>query len=159
MAEPSARSVYNHPPGGIPRYFDRSPYEKAEIAAPGEKSWRLTLYDELARSHFGVLPAELTRAQLEWLAAHVHLRLELEKEERRMHFGAFALVSVLFFLLLPPVVAGTSLALALLELLLFALLVPYVFVYFGYENRVRAMALAQLRLVEALALRDEKEGR
>jgi len=68
-----------------------------------------------------------------------------------MHFGALALAAALFFLLLPPVLAEEfrDLLLDSMALLLFLLLPPYLFVYFNYENRVRAMSEAHLRLLES----------
>lgn len=159
MAESSGtRSVMPHPPAGVPKYFDSSPYDGAQIAGyGGPKSQCLALYDELAKSHFVQVPETVTDAQLAWLEGFQHERVVAEREERRMHFGAFCLVSLLFFLLLPTMVTTQFvLALALLEVLLLVLIVPYVFVYFGYENRVRAMTLGLFRLREAHALRAER---
>ncbi|MBI5545730.1 MAG: hypothetical protein HY901_17720 [Deltaproteobacteria bacterium] len=159
MAESTgARSVMNHPPSGIPKYFDGSPYDHAPIAGPaGPESKRLALYQQLAKAHFGEIPEAVTLEELTWLEAFHRERVIAEREERRMHFGAFALVGVLFFILLPSFVASQFvLALALLEVLLLVLLVPYVFVYFGYENRVRAMTLGLFRLIEARAVRAER---
>ncbi|HCF56444.1 MAG TPA: hypothetical protein DFS52_00405 [Myxococcales bacterium] len=153
MSQPeNVRSVLPHPPKAIPNYFLASAFEGAQIAEPGKsKSRLLELYDQLAPSHFASIPEELGEADLDWLDRFQMTRLEIEREERRMHFGALALVSLLFFLLLPQIVAMefANIALNLLALLLLTLVVPYVFVYFGYENRVRAMALGHLRLVEA----------
>jgi hypothetical protein len=158
MADSSgARSVMNHPPKGIPKYFDGSPYDGAPVAREGAKSRRLQLYETLSKDHFGSIPADASADELDWLEGYHHERVIAEREERRMHFGAFALVGVLFFILLPSFASGQFvLALALLELLLLVLLVPYVFVYFGYENRVRAMELGLLRLKEARALLSEQ---
>jgi hypothetical protein len=161
MAETSgARGVMPHPPGGVPRYFDGSPFDDARIAGVDqERSRRLALYDELAKDHFARMPREVGTEELAWLEGYQRERLEAEREERRMHFGAFALVSVLFFILLPTFVSSQFvLALGLLELLLLALIVPYVFIYFGYENRVRAMTLGLLRLIEARAVREEQRA-
>ncbi len=106
------------------------------------------LYRALAQSRFAALPDELTDEDAQLLERYLSVRLKLEREERRMHFGALALMSLLFFLLLPTVLRDPgSIALDLLALLLLALVVPYVFVYFGYENRVRAMSSALLRLI------------
>lgn len=153
------RPVLPHPPSAIPRYFSASPFDGAQVTSPGaEKSRRLALYEALAASHFARIPAELAAPDLDWLDGYLLRRLEIEREERRMHFGALALVSVLFFLVLPALVESgfANLGLSLLALLLLALLVPYVFVYFGYENRVRAMALGHLRLIEARESRQER---
>ncbi|MGI5864511.1 MAG: hypothetical protein ACOX6T_21010 [Myxococcales bacterium] len=157
--EQNVRSVLPHPPKAIPNYFMASAFEGAQIAEPGKpKSRLLELYDQLAPSYFASIPEDLGDADLDWLERFLTTRLEIEREERRMHFGALALVGILFFLLLPQIVAMefANLALNLLALLLLALVVPYVFVYFGYENRVRAMALARLRLIEARTARASK---
>lgn len=162
MAESSgARSVMPHPPAGVPKYFDSSPYQGAPVAGAAGRSRALELYEALAPVHFVAIPAEISGEELAWLEAFHRERVLAEREERRMHFGAFALVSGLFFLLLPALVAQEFgfLALDLLALLLLVLIVPYVFVYFGYENRVRAMTLGLFRLVEARAKRAEAEGK
>ena len=158
---PSNRKALPHPPAGVPRYFDTSPFDEAGVVAPGRaKSRALEAYEAFAKGRFVEVPAEATRDELERLDRYLLARLDMEREERRMHFGAFALVSVLFFLLFPRLVEEgfQTVWLDLLALLLLALIVPYVFVYFGYENRVRAMALGHLRLLEAIAAKDEAGG-
>ena len=107
MSQPeNVRSVLPHPPKAIPNYFLASAFEGAQIAEPGKsKSRLLELYDQLAPSHFASIPEELGEADLDWLDRFQMTRLEIEREERRMHFGALALVSLLFFLLLPQIVA------------------------------------------------------
>jgi len=153
------RSVMPHPPGGVPKYFDGSPYDDAQIAkGGGARSKSLELYEALAKTHFADVPDEVTDAQLAWMEAYHHERVLAEREERRMHFGSFSLVSVLFFLLLPSMISPGQFALPLmaLEALLLVLLVPYVFVYFGYENRVRAMTLGYFRLMEVRSLRADR---
>lgn len=159
MAEAgNVRSVQNHPPGGVPKYFDGSPYDEAIVSGKGKpKSRRLELYEQLAKAHFEEIADAVSADELAWLEAYHRERVQAEREERRMHFGAFFFVGVLFFILLPGFVAGPFvLALGILELLLLGLIVAYVFVYFGYENRVRAMTVGLLRIVEARALRAEK---
>jgi hypothetical protein len=128
-----------------PKYFDSSPY-----ALPSEGKLS-ALYRALAQSRFAQLPPGLSPGEVRVLDRYLLARLDLEREERRMHFGALALTAALFFLLLPPVLAGEfhDLLLDSLALLLFLLLPPYLFVYFNYENRVRAMSEAHLRLLEA----------
>lgn len=124
------------------KLFSASPFD----GIPGEGR-AAELYYALAQSRFAALPEGLTEEDTQLLQRYLSTRLEAEREERRMHFGALALVSLLFFLLLPTVLRDPgSIALDLLALLLLALVVPYVFVYFGYENRVRAMSAALLRL-------------
>ncbi len=132
---------------GIPGYFASSPFDEAEGSGRAAE-----LYRALANGRFAALPDGLSAEELALLERYLLARLRLEREERRMHFGALALLSVLFFLLLPHLLLMEfgSLALDLLALLLLALIVPYVFVYFGYENRVRAMGLVHLRLLERL---------
>lgn len=162
MAQDSnVRSALPHPPGLLPAYFTASAFDGVPVAEPGKpKSRLLELYDRLLPGYFAELPPELDDADLAWLDGFLLSRLETEREERRMHFGAFALVSVLFFILLPQLMAMqfANLALDLLALLLLVLLVPYVFVYFGYENRVRALAVGHMRLVEARARRAQERA-
>ena len=151
-----------HPPKGIPRYFDKSPYDEAEVVAPAAvKSRALEHFEAFSRSRFGTLPADLPRAELERLERLLRARLELEREERRMHFGALALCCLLLFLLLPHLltIAFAELWLDGLALLLLLLIAPYTFVYFGYENRVRAMSLGLLRVIDAIAARDDARTR
>jgi len=157
MPADPVRAVQPHPRGL--RYFEESPFDKAKVDG-GEKSRALQLYEQLAPGGFASIPDELCDADVESLERQLALRLDIEREERRMHFGAFALVCLLFFLVFTPMVlAGfASVPLALLLLLLLALLVPYVFVYFGYENRVRAMSLGRLRLLEARLRRQGAPG-
>jgi hypothetical protein len=125
------------------RLFSSSPFD----GVPGEGR-AAKLYRALAQSRFAALPEGLTDEDAQLLERYLSLRLKLEREERRMHFGALALMSLLFFLVLPAVLRDPgSLTLDLLALLLLALVIPYVFVYFGYENRVRAMSTALLRLI------------
>ncbi len=157
--EGSIRSVQNHPPAGVPKYFDGSPYDDAQIAVGRPTSKRLALYDELAKKHFAEVPDTVTDEELAWLEGYHHQRVIAEREERRMHFGAFMFVGILFFILLPGFVTGPLvIALGILELLLLGLIVAYVFVYFGYENRVRAMTLGLFRLMEVRANRAEQKA-
>ena len=76
-----------------------------------------------------------------------------------MHFGAFALVTVLFFLLLPIILEGGEFVkpLLLIEGLLFFLMVPYVFYYAWYENRLRKLEEFYFVILEALEGIEEKE--
>lgn len=156
-AKSTVRCALPHPPGWLPGYCARSAFHGVVLAEPGhDKSRLLALYDALAASEFAQIPEALSDADLAWLDGFLALRLETEREERRMHFGAFALVGMLFFMLLPTLAAGrASLAMLLIALLLIGLLVPYTLVYFGYENRVRSMAIGRMRLWEARARRCE----
>lgn len=153
----TVRSALPHPPGWLPGYCARSAFHDVVLAEPGhDKSRLLALYDALSATEFARIPEELGDEDLAWLDGFLALRLETEREERRMHFGAFSLVGVLFFLLLPTLAAGrASLAVLLIALLLIGLILPYTLVYFGYENRVRSMAIARMRLWEARARRSE----
>jgi hypothetical protein len=151
-----ARSVQGHPPSLIPQWLAGSAFDGAVLDPPGvEKSRLLALYDHLSPSHFAQIPDSLSDQDLSWLDQFHLARLDIEREERRMHFGALALVTVMLFLLLPTLISGgfSNLSMDLLALLLLALAGPYVMVYFGYENRVRAMGLGHLRLLEAMARR------
>jgi hypothetical protein len=143
----------------LPAYFDASPFEGAEALPGAAKSRRLQLYEQFAAARFTALPEGAGRDDLRALDEHMAMRLDAEVEERRLHFGAFALVAVLFMMVfLHQASTGfADLALDALALLLLVLLVPYVFVYFGFENRVRAMFAGRLRIAEALARIEEKE--
>ncbi|MBN1880825.1 MAG: hypothetical protein JW885_01515 [Deltaproteobacteria bacterium] len=101
----------------------------------------------------------LNEKDLEWLLTVHDKKVEYFKEERKMHFGAFALVTVLFFLLLPVILAGGEFIRPLLfiEGLLFILMVPYVFYYAWYENRLRKLEEFYFVILEALVGMEEKE--
>src|SRR5512145_1695024 len=140
---PTERSLVRHLLGGVPRYFDSSPFDDRAPEARALRSPWLECYAEFVKSRFVALPETATEEELAWLEGYHRARLDAEREERRMHFGAFALVGILFFLLLPALIAQAFqlLAFDIVALLLLVLLVPYAFVYFGYENRVRAMTV------------------
>jgi len=89
---------------------------------------------------------------LGWLLLVHDKKVEYFKEERKMHFGAFSLVAILLFLTLPESLAGGpfSFYYALLDGLFFILLVPYVFYYAWYENRLRRLEEYYFRILEAL---------
>ncbi len=144
------RSLFRNSP------FDALP-DSSKGAAP---SRRLALYREHAKGHFAALPESLTLEEVEGLLELHRERLAAEREERRMHFGAFALVGLVLFILLPGLIESgfSNPPLSLLALLLIGLIVPYSVVYFGYENRVRAMTLGLLRLMEAQARLHEQRG-
>lgn len=122
----------------------------------------LQVYREYAPTHFQTLPEDLSAEEVEGLMALHRDRLGAEREERRMHFGAFALTGILLFILVPPLVAsgGRSVPLVILALLLVALVIPYAFVYYRYENRVRSMTEGLFRLRERrLSLMDPVDER
>lgn len=101
----------------------------------------------------------LNEKDLSWLLVVHDKKVEYFKEERKMHFGAFALVTVLFFLLLPVILSGGEFTkpLLLIEGLLFFLMVPYVFYYAWYENRLRKLEEFYFVILEALEGIGEKE--
>ena len=101
----------------------------------------------------------LNERDLKWLLIVHDKKVEYFKEERKMHFGAFALVTVLFFLLLPVILSGSEFTkpLLLIEGLLFFLMVPYVFYYAWYENRLRKLEDFYFVILEALEGIEEKE--
>jgi hypothetical protein len=101
----------------------------------------------------------LDEKDLAWLLMVHDKKVEYFKEERKMHFGAFALVTVLFFLLLPVILSGGEFTkpLLLIEGLLFFLMVPYVFYYAWYENRLRKLEEFYFVILEALQGIGEKE--
>jgi len=101
----------------------------------------------------------LGERDLRWLLTVHDKKVEYFKEERKMHFGAFALVTVLFFLLLPIILEGGEFVkpLLLIEGLLFFLMVPYVFYYAWYENRLRKLEEFYFVILEALEGIEEKE--
>ena len=102
---------------------------------------------------------ELTKDELSWLLLVHDKKVEYFKEERKMHFGAFALVTILFFIILPQALLETefSFPLLLLEGLLLLLIIPYVFYYAWYENRLRKIESFYFIILEALNSKDEKE--
>jgi len=101
----------------------------------------------------------LDEKDLRWLLTVHDKKVEYFKEERKMHFGAFALVTVLFFLLLPVILSEGEFTrpLLLIEGLLFFLMVPYVFYYAWYENRLRKLEEFYFVILEALEGIGEKE--
>lgn len=94
----------------------------------------------------------LSEEELSWLLRVHDKKIEYFKEERKMHFGAFALVTILFFIILPQALSGGeySFPLMLLEGLLLILIIPYVFYYAWYENRLRKIESFYFVILEAL---------
>ena len=124
---------------------------------PGPRSQLLREYERMAREGFGDLD-RFSDAELAWLQL-VHDRyLEYYREERKLHFGAFALVGLALVILLPAVLTLEDyfLPLAAVELLLLVLLVPYTFVYRRYEEGVRHKMREAVLLADALRQRDEQ---
>lgn len=117
---------------------------------PEVKARVVELYERLDEADFAGLE-ELDARDLAALAGLHALRLEHLKEERRMHFGAFALVGLAIVILLPAVLTLERyfLPLAGVELLLLALLVPYTFYYRKYEESVRRLMRASMLIENA----------
>ncbi|MFO8073892.1 MAG: hypothetical protein R6V85_18680 [Polyangia bacterium] len=115
---------------------------------PREKARCVEIYERLLAEGFEGL-AEVEEDDLESIAGLHALRLEHFEEERRMHFGAFALVGLSLILLLPSVLTIEEyfLPLSAVAALLLILLVPYVFVYRKYEQGVRR-AMRESFLIE-----------
>jgi len=111
-------------------------------------------YEELAGRGFDGLD-RFSDEELDWLQGIHDRHLDFLREERRMHFGAFALVAVVFIILLPATLylEDYFLVLAAVEALLLVLLVPYTFVYRKYEEGVR------LRMRQAVLLENERRMR
>ncbi len=126
---------------------------------PPVKSRLLAEYERAAAGGFTELDSFNDRELLRLQRLH-DKHLDYYREERRMHFGAFALVGLAFIILFPALltVEQSFLALAGVETLLFVLLVPYVFVYRRYEEGVRRMMKESLVIENARELlRDKTE--
>jgi len=123
------------------------------------RSRLLERYERLAREGFEDLD-ELSDEELAWLR-RIHDRyLDYYREERRMHFGAFALVGLALVILLPAVLSLEDyfLPLVAVEALLLVLLVPYTFVYWRYEEGVRRKMREAVQLADAQRLRAEQSA-
>ena len=129
-----------------------------ERGAPEPAAALLAEYARLRKGGFDGLE-RLSADELDWLQRIHDKHLDFYREERRMHFGAFALVGLAFVVLLGPTVtlAETAffLPLAAAEALFLALLVPYTFVYRRYEEGVRRMMRESVLLENARRLRAE----
>ena len=127
--------------------------------APGPESALLADYRRLRAERFAGLD-RFSAEQLDWLQRIHDKHLDFYREERRMHFGAFALVGLAFAVLLGPTLSLCAtelfLPLAAAEALLLALLVPYTFVYRRYEEGVRRMMRESVLLEDARRARGEK---
>jgi hypothetical protein len=129
-----------------------------EKGGPSPKAALLDEYDKMIARGFEGLD-RFSDEQLEWLQRVHDKHLDFYREERRMHFGAFALVGLAFVVLLGPTVtlAETAffLPLAGAEALFLALLVPYTFVYRRYEEGVRRKMRESVLVENARRLRAE----
>jgi hypothetical protein len=131
-------------------------FKKGELKP---ESSLISAYEELTLKGFSDLGG-FSEDELNWLQ-HIHNRyLSFYIEERRMHFSAMALVAVAAVILIYPVLTIEKyfLPLAVLELLLIALLVPYVFAYYKYEEGVRKKMREAIMLENARRLHDEKKN-
>lgn len=109
------------------------------------------LYEEKSRSGFNGLELLDIEALKTLLEIHSK-KIEFHREERKMHFGALALVSVLFFITLALLNRGGPVFLyaCAIALLLLCLIIPYVIVYFKYENRLRKMNSEYFKIFDAI---------
>ena len=134
------------------KLFDRLPQPTAGM---------LLRYQKLVATDFaGLADEEFSDDELDWLQRIHDKHLDYYREERRMHFGAFALVGVCFILLFPALLTSDSNfpAIAAVEALLFALLIPYTFVYRRYEEGVRRAMGQSMLLENARRVRAESES-
>jgi hypothetical protein len=126
---------------------------------PADKAELLAAYERLCADGFGDLE-RFSADELEWISRLHDRRLDYLREERRMHFGAFALVGLALVILLPAVLTMTDtdyfIPLAAVELLLIVLFVPYTFVYRKYEEGVRRMMREAFLLANARRMRAER---
>jgi len=111
----------------------------------------LELYETHLKSNFAAVGG-LSKDELSFLLSVHEKKVDYFKEERKMHFLAFMLVSLLFFITLPRTFEEQfRLAFVLLEALLFVLMVPYIFYYAWYENRLRKLEALYFVIFEAAA--------
>lgn len=128
-------------------------FEKGEPSSP---SALLAAYYRLVDEGFSNL-ARFSEEELAWLQKIHDKHLDFYREERRMHFGAFALVSLAVIIILPAVLTIEEyfLPLAGVLALLLVLLAPYTFVYWRYEEGVRKKMRESMILENARRARDE----
>jgi hypothetical protein len=128
----------------------------------GEPSPKSRLYEEferLAADGYRDL-GSVTPDDLEWIQRIHDKHLDFYKEERRMHFGAFALVGLALMIILPSVLRIEDLVYGWPVLGVFVLLVvllaPYTYVYYKYEEGVRRMMRESVILENARRLAKER---
>jgi hypothetical protein len=131
-------------------------FKKGEL---NPESSLISAYEKLAMNGFSDLGV-FSGDELNWLLQIHNRYLSFYIEERRMHFAAMALVAMAAVILVYPVLTIEKyfLPLAVLELLLIALLIPYVFVYYRYEGGVRKKMREAVMLENARRLHDEKNN-
>ena len=111
----------------------------------------MELYETHLKMDFAAVGG-LSKDELSFLLAVHEKKVDYFKEERKMHFLAFMLVTLLFFIILPRTFEDQfRLAFVLLEALLFVLMVPYIFYYAWYENRLRKLEALYFVIFEAAA--------
>jgi hypothetical protein len=116
----------------------------------------MELYEAQLKSDFTDIGG-LSTDELSYLLAVHEKKVDYFKEERKMHFLAFMLVTLLFFIILPRTFEDQyRLAFVLLEALLFVLIVPYIFYYAWYENRLRKLEAFYFVIFQALSQRGNK---
>ena len=116
----------------------------------------MEIYNSHLKRDFKGIDA-LSKQDLSFLLAVHEKKVDYFKEERKMHFFAFMLVTLLFFIILPQTFAGQyRVAFMFLEALLFVLMVPYIFYYAWYENRLRKIEGFYFVIYEALSQKGNK---
>jgi hypothetical protein len=116
----------------------------------------MELYETHLKSNFTGIDT-LSKDELAFLLAVHEKKVDYFKEERKMHFLAFMLVTLLFFIILPRTFEDQyRLAFVLVEALLFVLMVPYIFYYAWYENRLRKIEVLYFVIFEAVSRRGNK---
>jgi len=132
-----------------------------ERGGPEPRAALLAEYEKLRKSGFDGL-SRFSRSDLDWLQRIHDKHLDFYREERRMHFGAFALVGLAFVVLLGPTVSLAEtdffLPFAGAETLFLALLVPYIFVYRRYEEGVRRSMRESVTIENARRLQTETDS-
>ena len=111
----------------------------------------MEIYETHLKNDFTTIGG-LTKDELSFILAVHEKKVDYFKEERKMHFFAFMLVTLLFFIILPRTFEEQfRLGFVLLEGLLFVLMVPYVFYYAWYENRLRKLEALYFVIFETAA--------
>jgi len=116
----------------------------------------MELYERCLKDNFTGIDA-LSTDELRFLLTVHDKKVDYFKEERKMHFFAFMLVTLLFFIILPRTFEDQyRLGFVLLEAFLFVLMVPYVFYYAWYENRLRKLEALYFVIFETVSGRGNK---
>ncbi len=125
---------------------------------PVEASALLGRYHALSDNGFPGFDG-LTDEEMDWIQRIHDKHLAFYQEERRMHFGAFALVGLAMVLLLPAVLAAEEHFIPLVAAfgLLLILLLPYTYVYMRYEEGVRKKMRESVIIENERRLRRERQ--